>query len=267
MASPKALNRYTRILAKIFADRFHPGDTHVDFPRAAMETVAAELNIVLPKNLGDVLYSFRYRVALPKEISATAPAGRMWIIRSVGRSLYRFALVREWTPEANPNMDPIKVPDATPGVIAKYRLSDEQALLARVRYNRLIDIFSGIVCYSLQNHLRTSVEGLGPIETDEVYVGVDRRGSHYVLPVQAKGGNDRLSVVQIEQDIALARERFPDLICRPIGAQFMADGAIALIEFTEGDDGLAIRNEAHYRLVPPEELTPEDLARYRLGER
>jgi hypothetical protein len=47
----------------------------------------------------------------------------------------------------------IKVPDATPGVIAKYALSDEQALLAKLRYNRLVDLFTAITCYSLQSHL------------------------------------------------------------------------------------------------------------------
>ena len=31
------------------------------------------------------------------------------------------------------------------------------------------------------------------VETDEIYVGLDKRGSHYVVPVQAKGGNDRLN--------------------------------------------------------------------------
>ena len=69
-------------------------------------------------------------------------------------------------------------------------MSDEQALLARVRYNRLVDIFLGIACYSLQNHLRTTASNMGQVETDELYVGVDRRGSHYVVPIQAKGGKD-----------------------------------------------------------------------------
>lgn len=83
-------------------------------------------------------------------------------------------------------------------MIVKYALSDEQALLARRRYNRLVDIFTGVTCYSLQSHLRTSIPSLGQVETDEVYVGVDRQGAHYVVPVQAKSGKDRMSVVQIE---------------------------------------------------------------------
>ena len=59
----------------------------------------------------------------------------------------------------------IKIPDATPEIIAAYALGDdEQALLAKVRYNRLIDIFLGLTTYSLQNHLRTYVAGMGQIE-------------------------------------------------------------------------------------------------------
>jgi hypothetical protein len=105
-----------------------------------------------------------------------------------------------------------KVPDATPGIVVRYSLNDEQALLAKVRYNRLIDIFTGVTCYSLQNHLRTTVADMGQVETDEIYVGVDRRGAQYVFPVQAKGGTDKLNIVQIEQDFALCRRSSPTLL-------------------------------------------------------
>ena len=44
---------------------------------------------------------------------------------------------------------------------------------------------------------------------------IDQNGSHFVLPVQAKGHRDRIEIVQIEQDFALGKERFSDLICRP----------------------------------------------------
>ena len=63
----------------------------------------------------------------------------------------------------------IKVPDATPQIIGAYALGDEQVLLAKVRYNRLVDVFLGITAYSLQNHLRTTVKDMGQIEIDEIY--------------------------------------------------------------------------------------------------
>ena len=156
-----------------------------------------------------------------------------------------------------------KIPESTPGIISMYALDDEQALLAKVRYNRLIDIFTRIACYSLQSHLRTFVPKLGQVETDEVYIGVDRGGVHYVFPVQAKGGKDRLSIVQVKQDIGVCREKFPALVCRPIGAQFAADNVIVLFEFVEDGDEVRIASEKHYRLVSPNELTLADLEKYR----
>jgi hypothetical protein len=93
-----------------------------------------------------------------------------------------------------------KILDSTPGVIEKYALNDEQALLAKIRYNRLVDIFAGLVCYSLQSHLRTTVPSMGQVETDELYIGVDKRGAHYVLPIQAKGRSDKIGILPEELD-------------------------------------------------------------------
>jgi hypothetical protein len=101
------------------------------------------------------------------------------------------------------------------------------------------------------------------VETDEIYVGIDQRGAHYVFPVQVKGGTDKMSVVQIEQDFALCADKFPTLICRPIGAQFSKNGLIALFEFELGEEGVTIAMERHYRLVKPEAVTPEELETYR----
>jgi hypothetical protein len=100
------------------------------------------------------------------------------------------------------------------------------------------------------------------VETDEIYIGVDKRGVHFVFPVQAKGGSDFISVVQIEQDAALCAAKFPSVICRPIGAQFMEEDLIALFEFEQTKTGIQISSEKHYRLVPGEEVTAEDLKAY-----
>jgi hypothetical protein len=141
-------------------------------------------------------------------------------------------------------------------------LDDEQALLSILRYNRLVDVFTGLTCYSLQNHLRTTVPGMGQIETDEVYVGIDRRGAHYILPIQAKKKKDRIGIVQIEQDLLACATKFPELICRPIAAQIMGDNMIALFELEQTKDGIRVSLERHYRLVRPEDLSPDELATY-----
>src|SRR5947208_9819814 len=142
-----------------------------------MEQFASKLKITLPKTLGDLVYSFRYCALLPEKITSLAGEQEIWIIRPAGRSRYCFALVKNRPILPNEHMAVTKVPDATPGIIAKYAFNDEQALLAKVRYNRLVDIFSGVTCYSLQNHLRTTVPEMGQVETDEIYIGVDKKGT------------------------------------------------------------------------------------------
>ena len=256
-------NRYAAIIEAVFQAKHVPNATAVDFERQDLVEFAQRLGVPLPKNLGDVVYSFRYRAELPSSILDAAPEGMTWIIRSVGRAKYRFVLVSDTPMIPNPNLVATRIPDSTPGMIEKYAFGDEQAVLARVRYNRLVDIFLGIACWSLQNHLRTTVTGLGQVETDEVYVGVDTQGCHYVVPVQAKGGKDKLSRVQIEQDIELCADKMPSLVCRPVGTQLMAQDLIAMFEFEAVGEDIRIVAEKHYQLVSPELVTHDDLARYR----
>lgn len=256
-------NRYLQIIKKIFTSHHKPGIEEFTFERNELIEVAKQLGVELPKNLGDVIYSFRYRVPLPDSIIKMAPRGKVWIIQPAGPGKYRFLASAFSIIKPSENLVETKIPDATPGIIAMYALDDEQALLAKLRYNRLIDIFSGVSCYPLQSHLRTSVKGLGQVETDEVYIGVDKRGAHFVFPVQAKGHKDKINIVQIEQDYGMCQEKFSGLICRPIAAQFMKKDLIALFEFEKQSSGVAVSSERHYRLVEPDEIHTADLESYK----
>lgn len=260
--SKPTANRYSALIDRIFGDRYKPGMTEVRFRREDLTKAAKTLRISLPKNLGDVIYSMRYRAVLPAAITRTQPKGKEWVIEGKGRSEYAFRLVTISRIVPNGNMAAIKIPDATPEVVGAHALSDEQALLAKVRYNRLLDIFLGVAAYSLQNHLRTTVKGLGQVEIDEVYVAIDKRGRQYVVPVQAKGGSDQLSSVQTKQDIACCAEKFPELICRAISAQFISDDLIALFEMGLSGEEVRIIEERHYRLVPADQISAADLRSY-----
>ena len=192
-----------------------------------------------------------------------APPGKAWSIKPRGKALYALVLADQIDLRPRAGLSVTRVPDATPGIIALYALGDEQALLAKIRYNRLLDIFTGVACYSLQSHLRTATAEVGQIETDEVYVGIDVDGNHYVFPVQAKRKTDHHNLVQIEADLAMCKAKFPGLRPMPISAQFLDTMTIALFRFKESTDGLSIADERHYRLVPVDQFTPEELAHFR----
>lgn len=256
-------NRYLTIIEKVFFNHYSQGLEKFEFERDELPEAAVELGVAVPRNLGDIIYSARYRTGLTPAINATAEEGFIWLLMPAGRGRYAFVHVRDFQITPNPEYAQTKVPEATPGIIAMYAQSDEQALLAKIRYNRLIDIFTGITCYSLQSHLRTTVQGFGQVETDEVYVGVDARGIQYVVPVQAKTGREKLGIVQIMQDVVLCAGKFPDLVTKPIGAQFLGADVIVLFEFELTETSPRIVAEKHYRLVHPDQLSTEELLSYR----
>ncbi len=258
----KSPNRYALLIEQVFLAHYRHGVAAFDFEREELVAIAAALGIALPKNLGDVLYSFRYRVPLPESITRTAQQGKVWIIKGIGKGRYRFAQAKTSRIEPDESMLSIKVPNATPEILLANAFDDEQALLAKVRYNRLIDLFLGITAHSLQNHLRTTVGDIGQIEIDELYVGLNRRGSQFVVPVQAKVGKDQHGVVQTEQDIAFCKERFPQLICRPVSVHALGGNRIALFELTLHDDEICVVDQKHYVLVPASEISADDLRRY-----
>ncbi|MCB0927074.1 MAG: hypothetical protein KDB70_03945, partial [Mycobacterium sp.] len=71
-----AQQNYGPIIEHIFAKHHTEGALEVPFHRDEIVTSAQELGLKRPSNLGDVLYSFRYRRKLPESVTAKAPPGR-----------------------------------------------------------------------------------------------------------------------------------------------------------------------------------------------
>lgn len=261
----KKVARYKQIIEAVFHRYWKEGMTEFAFERNELEGVCASLGIKPPKNLGDIIYAFRYRQKLPKSVLETQPSDRSWLILGDGDARYRFRLNKLVHIKPTNGLLVRKIPDATPEIISGYALTDEQALLAKVRYNRLIDIFLGITAYSLQNHLRTKIPNYGQIEIDELYVGLDSRGAQYIVPVQAKGGTDILGVIQTLQDVTFCQteKRYANCIARSVSAQFLADDTIALFETTFDGDEVSIVRERHYKLTASDGISASDLNRYK----
>ncbi len=265
------MSKYSNIIKEIFLAKFKKGKKRIPFKREDLATACEKLGYPLIKNLGDIPYSFRFRKELPKEIIDTAPKNSEWIIVGIGTANYEFRLAAPSKIAPAPNRQKIKIPDSTPEILKMYAPgTDEQALLTRIRYNRLIDIFLGITCYSIQNHLRTTVKGIGQIEVDEIYVGVNKRGVHFIIPCQAKSPGDRFGIVQVLQDIALCKERYPFAICRPIAIQFTGDNEMAMLELAVSEKQevltLNVVDEKHYSLVPRDHLPFDELRRIATNE-
>jgi hypothetical protein len=199
------------------------------------------------------------RRKLPLLITKAAAQSQGDVIELAGRGKYVFRQLKINRIVPSKTAYQIKIPDATPEIITMYAKTDEQALLAKVRYNRLIDVFLRVAAYSLQNHLRTTVPGIGQIEIDELYVGVRNTGQQFIIPVQAKGGTDQIGATQVRQDLEFCKHSFPALTPRAIAVQFIDRDTIAMFELVLQGESLAVIDEKHYRLVAGDAISADDL--------
>lgn len=260
------MSKYDQIIEHVFQENYRIGAKRVNFNREELAAACDHLGIARIKNLGDIPYSFRFRRDLPEPIKQTAPDNSEWIIVGTGVGKYAFCQASPSKIEPSAHRRRIKVPDSTPEIVKKYAPgTDEQALLTKIRYNRLVDLFTGLTCYSIQNHLRTTVVNVGQIEIDEVYLGINKRGAHFVIPCQAKSPGDKFGIVQVMQDIAFCSERYPNALCKPIALQFLTQSNVAILELSveEIDDVfiLSIVDEKHYALVAESQISDIDVKR------
>lgn len=239
---------YEPIILYIFDAHFSEDIREFEFERKEIEMAASKLNIQLPANKGDVVYTFRYRKPLPDAIANKAPSGLEWIIEGAGRSRYRFRLAKITRVTPSSNIPLLEIVSETPAIITANSLSEEQEVLAGIRFNRLVDKFLSIKAHPLQSHLRATVDKLGQIEIDELYVG-EQRTHKFVVPIQAKGASERISAVRTRQDFLYCKQEFPNLICRLLAAQSIGKNSIAIFELMIDNDVIKVIDEKHYKLI------------------
>ena len=251
------------VIQIVFQKNYRAGAREVPFTmddvRKAIAQVAKKRTAYKEKNVADVRYQFSSgRSSLPESIDKHGP----WMIVGRGKAKYAFAKLAE-SPiiKIQADLYTISLPDATPEIVLEYAGGDEQGILAKLRYNRMLDIFLGITCYHLQNHLRTSIKNKGQVEIDDLYVGLNSEGKQFVMPIEAKSAKDHLSKTQIMQGIDFARDRYPKLVLKPIGVQEMKDGSLVLIEFMPGShpDQIKAVEMRRYKLVPMAEVPLDEL--------
>lgn len=240
-------NAYDQLLVSIFKNKWRSGLNELTFTKDDLIDVAASLGLRI-KNLADVLYTYRSRRPFPAHI---AEKGN-WIIAAKGSGKYAFVKVTQAAiVEVPSTLKLFPIPYAVPEIVAMNLANDEQGLLTIARYNRLLDVFTGLACFHLQSHIRTHVKGHGQIEVDELYVGVDKDGRGYVLPVEGKVVGESLGIDKAVGLTHFASTKFPNLTCRPIAVLRQAHDIIACVEFEPAHDisKVSVLDIRRYQLI------------------
>lgn len=247
MTAAKKPNAYDRVLVAVFAKYWRKGLREVLFTKDDLIDEAGRIGLRV-KNIADILYTYRSRRSLPTELLKHGN----WVIAAKGAGKYAFQIVTGSSiVEIPAHLKIYPIPYAVPEIVAGNLAKDEQGLLTLVRYNRLLDVFTGLACFHLQSHVRTQVKNHGQVEVDELYVGVDKDGQGFVLPVEAKDAGEFLGVDKAVSLTLFAQTRYPSLVCRPIAIVRESENRITCIEFEPVTDltKVAVVEIRRYELV------------------
>lgn len=103
---------YDMIIETLFFAHFVKGGKEFYFNRTEIEETAKQIGVSVPKNIGDVIYTYRYRQELPQRVLNSAPRGKQWVIRPAGYGKYKFGLTA------------LAVVNPTPGLVETKILND-----------------------------------------------------------------------------------------------------------------------------------------------
>lgn len=241
--------RYDEVILTVFErliEQYGRQASDLPFDKRFLDRLANELGI---KNVPDIIYSYRSgRRAFPQPILERGE----WVIVGRGKGKYAFVkLAGSAELTLPPDLEITPIPDATPDVVLQFAKGDEQSMLVQIRYNRLVDVFTGLTAYHLQSHVRAYVDELGQVEVDDLYLGVDTDGRWFCIPVEAKPAapREQLGRIQVASMVAYARQEFPQLPVRPIGVKLAHDGSIFFVEFTDEPDPSQIKSRAYKRYL------------------
>lgn len=254
------LSVYERIILDIFEKYYQPGIDYFTFKKDEIDD-ACKIRDVKIRNTPDIIYTFRSRRQLPEAITSKGH----WAIESAGQNSYAFRLLTN-PPHFDLNFglfSPVDIYNALPEVVEGLLRKDEQSTLTRVLYNRLIDIFTGLTCFHIQNHYRSAVTGLGEVELDAIYVGIDKKGALTIIPIEAKseGDNEMLGRIQVSQMAKLVAQDFPGTQRRILAVKTLPDKTIGMVELSnhlEPDD-FGIVSVTRYRLIRRQNASTEQL--------
>jgi len=250
------LSQYDEVILAVFNQHYHAGAIRLVFQKDELAEICRQRSITV-RNIPDIIYSYRSRRSLPTEILQRGH----WAIESAGRSAYAFRLLSQ-PPHfaiAIDEYEPIDIYNALPEVVEGLLRNDEQSLLTRILYNRLVDIFTGLTCFHIQNHYRSFVNEVGEVELDALYVGVDKDGQLFIIPLEAKsaGHGELLGRIQVAQMAGLARQDFAEMKRRLLAVKQLPDGTIAFVEFSDKlePDDFKVISVSRFRLVRRENKT------------
>jgi hypothetical protein len=155
----------------------------------------------------------------------------------------------------NRNKSVITIPDSTPELLRAYAVNKRQQHFSLVRYNSIIQLFCGIICWSLQSNVLAGMPAYKKMHVlmDELYVGFDNYGYHHAIILIAFE-DAVVTANQLRSASTYLGNHFRYAHHHLIALESLSDHAFALLGLQAKANKVVIASERHFELVKATEL-------------
>ena len=187
------------------------------------------------KNVPDIIYTYRARSELPREILKNGN----YAIIGKGKGRYSFIKISQQNRIKIPKkIKETKLTQVIPKWILKYMSDDEQGMLTNLNQNEIIKKYLNLqTAFRLQSHLRMGVPNYGQVEIDELYFCEDTNGKHLICAIEAKDKSDH-DLFNISQLFGVSKaliSKYPDVCKKILCAKPLKKNKLVICEIAVSD--------------------------------
>lgn len=219
--------------AKFFIDylmknSFVDSLTPISFERTDILDVCKNEFGEAPKNLGDIVYSLRYRLDYLSNYDYLLEKDYTWTLLSTGIGQYELAPLKKLRLPNLESENVLYVDDQTPAHIHKLRPLNDQSLLMKVIQNGILNEFLQDDLMFLQAHHKVNLNNWGQAEIDGILAS--NNSSHLYL-IEVKGYTEVIGWPQMIQLKMYAQQNHPDVLFTPVFIQSHRDWSFSVVQF------------------------------------
>ena len=219
--------------AKFFVDylmknNFINSLTPISFERTDILEICAKEFGKAPKNLGDIIYSLRYRLDYLSTYDYLLEKDYTWTLLSTGIGKYELSPLKKLRIPSLESEDIIYIKDNTPKHIHELRPLNDQSLLMKIIQNDILNEFLQDDLVFLQAHHKVNLQNWGQAEIDGILAS---NYSPHLYLVEVKGYTEVIAWPQMIQLKMYAQQNHSDTPFTPLFIQSHKDWSFSVVQF------------------------------------
>lgn len=221
-------NKAKSFIKHLIEKNFTASQDSIPFSRDDVSLYCLKKFKKIPKNVGDIIYSLRYRMDYLSTFDHLLDPDYTWTLLSLSTGQYELKPMPKLKLPDLTSVPVISKIDKTPEHIHNLRPLNDQSLLMKIYQNKVLSEFLEDDLILLQAHHKVNLKDWGQAEIDGI---VASETSPRLYLVEVKGYTEVIGWPQIIQLKMYAEQNHPGLPFTPIFVQSHRDWSFSIVQF------------------------------------